>query len=66
MRARSTSVHGRTVGEPRSLLAEFAGMDAGKPRTRGGLFFGYFLLDKQKKGDIVLPVPKRYDPGALE
>ena len=49
MPASLPSVHGRTVGKPRSLLAQCAGMDARAPRPRGCLFFGYFLLGKQKK-----------------
>src|SRR5689334_1168289 len=43
MAASSSTVHGRTADEPRSLLAECAGMDARAPRPRGCPFFGYFL-----------------------
>ena len=48
--ASSTRVHGRTPGEPRSLLAQFAGHGCPANRGReGAFFFGYFLLGKQKK-----------------
>ena len=50
MRASPMSVQGRTVGEPRSLLAKSQGHGCPCDRGREGvLFFGDFLLDKQKK-----------------
>jgi hypothetical protein len=50
MRVRSPRAQGCALGEPRSLLAEFAGHGCPANRDREGvLFFGDFLLDKQKK-----------------
>ena len=50
MRASPMSVHGRTVSGPRSLLAKSRGHGCPRDRGREGvLFFGDFLLDKQKK-----------------
>src|SRR6185312_9285602 len=50
MRARSTRAHGCAPGEPRSLLAKSQGHGCPCDRGReGALFFGYFLLGKQKK-----------------
>ena len=41
---------GRAPGEPRSLLAKSRGHGCPRDRDReGALFFGYFLLGKQKK-----------------
>ena len=47
--ARSTSVHGRAVGEPRSLLAQSPGRMPGDRGREGVFLFGYFLLGKQEK-----------------
>ena len=50
MRASPMSVQGRTVSGPRSLLAKSQGHGCPCDRGREGvLFFGDFLLDKQKK-----------------
>ena len=50
MRASPMSVQGRTVSGPRSLLAKSRGQGCPRDRGREGvLFFGDFLLDKQKK-----------------
>ncbi len=43
MPASLPTVHGRTAGKPRSLLAQSTGMDARRPRPRGCPFLGYFL-----------------------
>jgi hypothetical protein len=48
-RARSLPVHGRTLNEPRSPLAQSAGTMPADRAARGALLFGYFLLGKQEK-----------------
>ena len=45
------AVHGRTVSKARSLLAEFAGMDAGKPRPRGCPFLWLLSFGQAKESD---------------
>ena len=50
MRARLRRAHGRALSKPRSLLAKSRGHGCPRDRGReGALFFGYFLLGKQKK-----------------
>ena len=49
MRARSLSGHGWPVSEPPQRPREVAGHDARRPRPRGCVLFGYFLLHKQEK-----------------
>ena len=50
MRVRPISAQGCAVSGPRSLLAESRGQGCPRDRGREGvLFFGDFLLDKQKK-----------------
>jgi len=45
------AVQGRTVSKARSLLAEFAGMDAGKPRPRGCPFLWLLSFGQAKESD---------------
>ena len=49
MRARSLSGHGWPVSEPPERPRGVAGHDARRPRPRGCVLFGYFLLHKQEK-----------------
>ena len=49
MRARSLSGQGRPVSEPPERPREVAGQEARRPRPRGCVLFGYFLLHKQEK-----------------
>jgi hypothetical protein len=51
MRARPISAQGCAVSGPRSLLAEFAGRDAGKPRTRGCLFLWLLSFGQAKESN---------------
>ena len=48
MAASLPTVHGRTAGKPRSLLAESTGMDARRPRPRGCISLVTFFVQAKK------------------